>query len=605
MGQGLKKKKNVTQELESVRLRVEDRVGKLQVTGRYHQLPKKVADDFSFSSQELGTGANGAVYLATHKIDGTRVAVKPYNTTRITKQEMRVLRNEVEIFLSLDHPHVCRLVGVYEDMEVIQVVMECCEGGEILSYIQRRGHFTEKDAANLAYQMFLSVAYIHDQDIVHRDIKLQNFLFEDKEYKHVKLIDFGFSRYWTTNKKMKLGCGTLSYMAPELLDGEYTNKCDIWSLGVCVYLLLIGILPFGEGPEAEVEEKIKKGAYNTSTPMWSVISESARDFLVKLLEVNEMKRLSAEDALAHSWIAQREQVDAPGEGFNQSIVNSLTAFAEASQFRKAAMTMMAYSLTAEERQDVRQAFMELDKDQTGTIGLNELKEVLSSKALIKEPDAAKIFNSMTTTQNDRVNYSDFLAAMLASRIELNQKHLRSAFNRFDRDGSGEISIEDLREVLGDQHNGVKVEDLLTQADLDHSGKISFEEFSSFLQADGDMDAQRELADAVIEREHKRLNIATRQDDIPEALSPKLEVPGNPFVEIPGSVKDSSSLAAPEASQSENKASVISAACTSANSLDGQRGSVLQEPDHKQSEAAAPKPEPLPPSKNESKCCTIA
>merc|ERR1712110_1322671 len=115
--------------------------------------------------------------------------------------------------------------------------------------------------------MLLSVAYIHAQDVVHRDIKLQNFLFEDKDYKQIKLIDFGFSRYWTSNKKMKLGCGTLSYMAPELLDGAYTNKCDIWSLGVCVYILLVGTMPFGDGAEAQVMENIRQGAYDKATPL--------------------------------------------------------------------------------------------------------------------------------------------------------------------------------------------------------------------------------------------------------------------------------------------------------------------------------------------------
>merc|ERR1719482_2684204 len=136
-------------------------------------------------------------------------------------------------------------------------------------------------------------------------------------------------------------------------------------------------------------------------------------------------RLSAEQALAHPWIAEREITEVT-DHFDESIVLSLTKFSEASHFRKAAMTMMAYSLTAEERSEVRQAFMQMDKENTGTVSLQDLKEILSSKALAKEPDAAKLFSSLSSSNQERVNYSEFLAAMLASRIELNQKHLQSA-----------------------------------------------------------------------------------------------------------------------------------------------------------------------------------
>jgi calcium-dependent protein kinase len=597
MGAGLKKSKSVGQELDGVRTRVEERIGKLQVTGRYYIHPRKVEDDYEISKRELGTGANGAVYLATHRVNGTRVAVKPYSVMRISKAEMRVLRNEVEIFLSLDHPHVCRLVGVYEDTEQIQVVMECCEGGEILEYINGRGHFGEKDAAHLAYQMFLSVAYIHAQDVVHRDIKLQNFLFENKDYKQIKLIDFGFSRYWTTNKKMKLGCGTLSYMAPELLEGGYTNKCDIWSLGVCLYILLVGELPFGDGEEAKVTENIKKGTFDKSTPLWAKMSPDARDIISKLLDVNAETRPSAEIALTHPWIANREVAD-DVEHFDASIVDSLTKFAEASQFRKAAMTMMAYTLTAEERAGVREAFMEMDKDNTGHVALSELKEILASKCGAKDADAAKIFNSLSSNNHDRVNYSDFLAAMLASRIELNQNHLRSAFDRFDRDGSGVITIQNLRDVLGSTHNGVKVEELLAQADLDKSGKISFEEFTTLFQNDVANFGHQELADAVIESEHKRLNINTRQDaqNTPKGQNLPGMMPGQmqEGSACPANISNSLAPLSMPAQISEQPSN-----CVTVSSLEAEKSLACSDPSGSQ-------PVPLATHNGpESRCCTIS
>jgi len=158
----------------------------------------------------------------------------------------------------MDHPHVATLVDVYEQKDQLLMVMEFLEGGELLDRIHTDKSFTEDIAANLTSQMLLAINYLHGTKIVHRDIKCENFMFDSVCQDHLKLIDFGFSRYWNGNRKMQLTCGTLPYCSPEVIDKHYTDKCDLWSLGVVVFMLLMGHVPFS-GKSAKMVSAIKQG----------------------------------------------------------------------------------------------------------------------------------------------------------------------------------------------------------------------------------------------------------------------------------------------------------------------------------------------------------
>ncbi|CAE8696778.1 unnamed protein product, partial [Polarella glacialis] len=165
----------------------------VQVSGRYHVLPKRLEDDYALTPTELGSGFNGSVLLARCRVSGEKVAVKPFKLFGIAPAQRRLLRNEAEIFLSMDYPQVARLKDVYQDEMELRLVSECLDGGELFDRLATRRTFTERDAASAAYQMLLAVNYVHGKGVVHRDIKLENFLFDKKDGDHLKLIDFGFS----------------------------------------------------------------------------------------------------------------------------------------------------------------------------------------------------------------------------------------------------------------------------------------------------------------------------------------------------------------------------------------------------------------------------
>jgi len=484
--------------LEDVTKRVESKMGSLQLTGRYHRLPKKLADDYTLQVKVLGSGYNGQVHAAKNKTTGAKVAVKGFKLHGVTKDKRDELETECEIFLAMDHPHVARLVDVYESKEELNLVMECMEGGELFERVTQRKKFTEKDAADAVWQMLLSINYIHSHGVVHRDLKLENFLYDSKDSNHLKLIDFGFSKiYGANDPKMQLSCGTLAYVAPEVLDKSYTSKCDLWSLGVITFILLSGYMPFS-GDERKQVQMIKTGQYVVKKDIWAKVSENGTGFVKGVLEVNPTKRMSAEQALAHPWIHKRDEL-ATGE-LDATIMDSLCKFSQASQFRRACMSMMAWSLTNEERASVRNAFIELDKDRSGTIQMSEFKKAIEEKLHISDEAAAGIFEALDQNHDEEIHYTDFLAAMMSSRIQVHDDLVKQAFQRFDTDNSGFITKDNLKQVLGDSYDGATVDQMISEADMKGDGQISYEEFIAYLRDGGANEEHQMAANAIIDKE---------------------------------------------------------------------------------------------------------
>jgi len=376
--------------------------------------------------------------------------------------------------------------------------MECMEGGELFDRVIELKTFKEKQAAETVHMMLLAVNYLHSHGMVHRDLKLENFLYDKKGSNHLKLIDFGFSKVCDPNVKMRASCGTLSYVAPEVLGQSYTNKCDLWSLGVVTFILLAGYMPFS-GSDAQQQSNIKAGKFTMKPERWGKVSTDGRDFTLKLLQRDPAKRLSAEQALAHTWIENRAH-DKYEVGHD--VADALRAFGHTTKFRRCCMEMMSWSLTNEERAQVRDAFIAMDENKKGTITLLELKKVLQDKFHVPNDEVQSIFHALDQNHDDEIHYSDFLAAMVGARIGMHDDHLRSAFRKFDVDNSGYITRENLREVLGDTYEGETVDGLLAEADLLKDGRISYPEFVSFLKGQA-MDSNADAVGNIVDRELKK------------------------------------------------------------------------------------------------------
>jgi len=269
----------------------------------------------------------------------------------------------------------------------------------------------------------------------------------------------------------------------------------MWSLGVIAFILLVGYMPFS-GAEEQQTKDIMAGKFKVKEERWKQVSQDGRDFVWGLLHVDPERRFTAESALAHTWIAQRHQQN---QEVDADTVDALRQFGQASKFRRCCLEMMAWSLSSEERAEVRQSFIAMDKTRSGTITLGELKTALESKFQVPDEEAQIIFSALDSNHDDEIHYSDFLAAMVSTRIKLHDELLSSTFQRFDVDNSGFITTDNLREILGNNFEGQAVETMVAEADQLKDGRISYAEFVSYLRGDP-LDGHADISGRLIDSE---------------------------------------------------------------------------------------------------------
>mmetsp|Transcript_42874 Transcript_42874/g.91959 ORF Transcript_42874/g.91959 Transcript_42874/m.91959 type:complete len:597 (+) Transcript_42874:300-2090(+) len=350
---------------------------------RYHVNPsKRLSDDYIVEKHVLGQGLCGDVVLAIGRADGRRYALKTVSKQNVSKTKLAQLNSEVEIYLLLDHPNIACLHDVYESDTTIQLLTECCDGGELYFRLQKRGVYAEADAAEATRHMLRAVGYLHAHNVVHRDLKLENFLYEsveDERNKDValKLIDFGFAKLWDRQTPMTASCGSIAYVSPDVLLGRgYDHKCDLWSVGVIVWMLLVGYPPF-HGDEKKMMSKIKGGQPDWShRSRWRGIPAAAVEFVQNLLEPDAARRPDAQEALRHRWLCSESPRKPTLLG--REALRSLKDYAAAPKVKRAALQLLARELSPEETSELRELFLSLDRSNTGTISMGELKDAIRS-----------------------------------------------------------------------------------------------------------------------------------------------------------------------------------------------------------------------------------
>ena len=444
-------------------------------SARVHNVSRSIEDDYVLQkSKVIGSGYSGPVRLGVSKLTKKKVAIKSFNKRMLNAKRLEFLRNEVSVYLLMDHPNVARLLDIYENEDFVHIVMEYCSGRELYHRLIAKSKYSERDAARTTYEMLLAINYLHQHNVVHRDIKLENFLYEDSSpLATLKLIDFGFSKVFQPDELMVASCGSVAYVAPEVLKGNYNSQCDMWSLGVIVYMLLSGEPPF-EGAEDELLENIQRCNYSFRSNRWKNISGHAKDFVAGLLVTDVSVRLTANQALNHPWIlslAQHADVDVPLE-----VLTDLRNFASGTHLQRAALSMLAYTLTSDEIAELHDVFLSIDHNKEGTIQLGELIHVMQEKLALSEEEIGSIFGKLDRSQQGKIEYTTFLAATMASRIRLHEDLIRHAFNQLDADHDGLISLADLHTVLGPTIDGADIRVILDEADTDGDGLISYEEF---------------------------------------------------------------------------------------------------------------------------------
>lgn len=255
--------------------------------------------------EELGRGAFSVVKLAVHKKTGEKFAVKIIDKKNVGAEAVR-LQTEIEILQKVKHPNIICLKELFDTPENLYLVTELVTGGELFDKIVEKGSYTEKDAAVLVVKMVSAIEYLHSIGIVHRDLKPENLLLKSpNEDTEVKIADFGLSKIVSKQAAaiMLTACGTPGYVAPEVLTAQgYGEEVDMWSIGVITYILLCGFPPFYSEDLPVLFDSIMRADYDFPPEYWNHISESAKNFIKKLLVVDPSTRLTAKKALEHPWL---------------------------------------------------------------------------------------------------------------------------------------------------------------------------------------------------------------------------------------------------------------------------------------------------------------
>jgi serine/threonine protein kinase len=259
----------------------------------------------------LGVGHHGSVRKCIHRQSGKQYAVKSICKTDPSVKIPGLVR-EISLLKEMKHKSIIQLVDVYEDAEYVHLVTELCRGGELFERIIEKasapgaGCFSEQESARILFEILKAVQYMQSHNIVHRDLKPENILFETKdEDSPIKIIDMGLARkhYGELGEPpMTSVVGTPYYICPTVLNKSYDKSCDLWSIGVMAYILLVGYPPFNGNDNKEVYASVRKGTYCFPMEDWQHVSISAQNFIVSLLQSNSLQRMTVEQALRHPWL---------------------------------------------------------------------------------------------------------------------------------------------------------------------------------------------------------------------------------------------------------------------------------------------------------------
>jgi len=515
-----------------------------------HQSPWQFYEEL----EELGVGNYGVV-KKVRLIKNPEVirAMKIIPEENVVQGEGASLIDEIEILKNLEHPNIMKVYECFVDNNNYYIVSELCDQGHLLSKMEKLERMDQIVVKFLMDQIFNAVAYLHSKNILHGDIKLENVLLykiskrggrrftsinedfnEDEALRddinqnfgkkktsaksknyiqdmmnyEIKLIDFGCSKYFVkkkTKKKKKLSgiIGTSIYCSPEVVDNLYDEKCDEWSCGVLMYILLGGIPPFYGDTEEEIFEKIKKCEYDFSPPPFKNVSKNCKDLIRRLLEPKKQYRIKAIEALRHPFFT--ESFDANSAMTANKDLNVLKQFISpikyCSKFHEAVAAFLCVNfLPVEEENTLKTVFRYLDKDNKSIITKEAIKETLEEINInISDEKLQEIFNSIDENGSGLIEYQEFIRNACDIQKLMTESNLKNVFHAIC--GDKEImSGEDIKKFVF--HDLVVHEQTLNeyfaQIGVSIDSNITFDDFFKMIKNNTKLGGQEE-----VKSEHKK------------------------------------------------------------------------------------------------------
>uniref|UniRef100_A0A803NIR4 non-specific serine/threonine protein kinase n=1 Tax=Cannabis sativa TaxID=3483 RepID=A0A803NIR4_CANSA len=451
----------------------------------YYVLGHKTANirDLYTLGRKLGQGQFGTTYLCTENSTKNEYACKSISKRKlISKEDVEDVRREIQIMHHLaGHKNIVTIKGAYEDSLYVHIVMELCAGGELFDRIIQRGHYSERKAAELTKIIVGVVEACHSLGVMHRDLKPENFLLVNKDDDFsLKAIDFGLSVFFKPGQIFTDVVGSPYYVAPEVLLKHYGPEADVWTAGVILYILLSGVPPFWAETQQGIFDAVLKGQIDFDSDPWPVISDSAKDLIRKMLCSRPSERLTAHEVLCHPWIC--ENGVAPDRALDPAVMSRLKQFSAMNKLKKMALRVIAESLSEEEIAGLREMFTAMDTDNSGAITFDELKAGLRRYGSTMKDTEIRDLMEADVDNSGTIDYGEFIAATVHLNKLEREEHLLAAFQYFDKDGSGYITVDELQQACA-EHNmtDVFLEDVIREVDQDNDGRIDYGEFVAMMQ----------------------------------------------------------------------------------------------------------------------------
>ncbi|KAM1187900.1 hypothetical protein ACFX2J_023767 [Malus domestica] len=453
-------------------------------------LDKTAGDDIFgkyLFGKELGRGEFGITYRCVHRETGEPFACKTISKSKLkTEIDVEDVRREAEIMRRLPkHLNIVCFKEAYEDREAVYLVMELCEGGELFDRIVAKGHYTERAAANVTRTMLEVCQVCHKHGVIHRDMKPENFLFADSsENAQLKAIDFGLGIFFEPGQRFTEIVGSPYYMAPEVLRRNYGSEVDVWSAGVILYILLCGVPPFWAESEEGIAQAIVRGTIDFERETWKQVSEEAKELVRRMLDPNPHNRLTVEEVLDHPWIRNANQV--PNVPLGENVTLRIKQFSLMNKFKKKVLRVVADNLPEDQIGGIRQIFEMMDIDNNGNLTFEELRDGLVKIGHnVADSDVHMLLEAADADGNGTLSCEEFVMVSVHLKKIDSDEFLHQAFGYFDKNNSGYIEFEELREALLDDTLGPAneqvIQDIIFDVDLDKDGRISFEEFKGMMK----------------------------------------------------------------------------------------------------------------------------
>ena len=484
--------------------------------------------------KELGQGTFGTVQKVMLKSRRVYRAMKIINKSNVVEgvNDSEIL-NEINILKNLDHPNIMKIYEFYEDKDNYYIITEFFDQGDLFTKLLKIGYMNEVIVKFLMSQILNAVAYLHSKKVLHGDIKMENILlyttasgndqkrftvlssdikktkfkknidnyyknhienpmiknfFDDISNYEVKLIDFGCSKLFSkkTHKNLSGVIGTSMYCSPEVIDNKYDEKSDEWACGVLMYILLSGTVPFKGETEEEIFSNIKKRNINFNKPEFKFVSNSAKNLISKLLEYYPEYRISASDALKHSFFT---------ENFNPNLcltyhkdLSILTNLIHVKSIGKFQETIIAYLamnfIDKDEEKKLREVFRFCDRKNKNYLSLDDIKYGLNCiNYNISENEIEHIFEIIDSDRNGYIEYQEFLRILCDKDKLFSEENLKCAFNLLDEEKKGIIVWDNINKFIfnGQNLKSDLIDEYLNQIGLTRDSEINFDKFCEIMK----------------------------------------------------------------------------------------------------------------------------